>query len=100
MEAMNSYRRVYMAYTKQPYDHVPIYCGSVSSACIEGIGKRTYVGGGVQRYREALALWQERKPTKNSWKNQNRMHGIGHRSWISIWFAISIGAIRANRTSG
>jgi hypothetical protein len=59
MEAMNSYRRVYMAYTKQPYDHVPIYCGSVSSAFASKVlGKEAYVGGGVQRYREALALWQ------------------------------------------
>lgn len=55
---MNSYERVLMAYTKQKSDHVPIYCGSVSSGFASKIlGREAYVGGGIQRYRETLALY-------------------------------------------
>ena len=56
---MNSYERVYMAYTKQKSDRVPIYCGSVSSKFASKVlGRQAYVGGGSQRYFETLALWQ------------------------------------------
>jgi len=55
---MNSYERVLMAYTKQKSDHVPIYCGSVSSEFASLVlGRDAYVGGGKQRYNETLALW-------------------------------------------
>ncbi len=48
-----------MAYTKQKSDHVPIYCGSVSSKFASDVlGRKAYVGGGSQRYEETFALWQ------------------------------------------
>ena len=56
---MNSYERVMAAYKKQKSDHVPIYCGSVSSRVASQVmGKTMYVGGGIQQYRETLARFQ------------------------------------------
>jgi hypothetical protein len=55
---MNSYERVLMAFTKQKSDHVPIYCGSVSSRIASQIlGHDAYIGGSIQSYRETLALF-------------------------------------------
>ena len=55
---MNGFSRVLMAYSKQKSDRVPIYCGSVSSQTASHyLGHEAYVGGGVQRWREARALY-------------------------------------------
>ncbi|MFA5341775.1 MAG: uroporphyrinogen decarboxylase family protein [Clostridia bacterium] len=56
---MNSYERVMAAYGKLKSDHVPIYCGSVSSRIASlAMGRTMYVGGGIQHYRESLARFQ------------------------------------------
>jgi uroporphyrinogen decarboxylase len=56
---MNGFSRVLMAYTKQKSDCVPIYCGSVSSRVASHyLGHEAYVGGGIQRWREARALYE------------------------------------------
>ena len=56
---MNSYERVIAAFMKNKVDHVPIYCGSVSSSVAsEVMGYTMYVGGGIQQYRESLARFQ------------------------------------------
>lgn len=56
---MNSYERVIAAFMKNKVDHVPIYCGSVSSSVAsEVMGRSMYVGGGIQQYRESLARFQ------------------------------------------
>lgn len=56
---MNSYERVMAAFSKEKSDHVPIYCGSVSSRVASQVmGRTMYVGGGIQQYRESLARFR------------------------------------------
>jgi len=51
--------RVQAAFEQQPTDKTPIYQGSVSSAVASAVlGREAYVGGGMQQYREACALWE------------------------------------------
>lgn len=51
--------RVQAAFEQRPTDKVPIYQGGVSSEVASRVlGREAYVGGGIQRYREAVALWQ------------------------------------------
>jgi len=56
---MTSRERVQAAFNKQPTDKVPIYhvgfCSQVASALL---GREAYVGGGIQQWREAVALWE------------------------------------------
>ena len=50
--------RVAAAFAHQPSDKVPIYQGGFSSRAASAVlGREAYVGGGIQQYREARALW-------------------------------------------
>ena len=51
--------RVLAAFENRPSDKVPIYVAGFSS-CVASqvLGREAYVGGGIQRWREARALWQ------------------------------------------
>jgi hypothetical protein len=50
--------RVQAALEQRPTDKVPIYQASVSSdVASKVLGREAFVGGGAQRYREAVALW-------------------------------------------
>lgn len=51
--------RVAAAFSRQPSDRVPIYqAGFSSRAASFVLHREAYVGGGIQQYREAAALWQ------------------------------------------
>jgi hypothetical protein len=53
--------RVAAAFGHQPSDKVPIYQAGFSSrvaSCV--LGREAFVGGGIQQYREAAALWEGR----------------------------------------
>lgn len=51
--------RVLAAFEHRPYDRVPIHHISLSSRVASAIlGREAYVGGGIQQWREACALWQ------------------------------------------
>ncbi len=56
---MTCRQRVQAAFDKQATDKVPIhhigFCSEVASGVL---GREAYVGGGIQRWREAVALWQ------------------------------------------
>ncbi|MBM3502161.1 MAG: hypothetical protein FJX74_26210, partial [Armatimonadetes bacterium] len=50
--------RVAAVFDHQPTDKVPIYQAGLSSRVASAIlGREAYVGGGIQQYREARALW-------------------------------------------
>lgn len=50
--------RVAAAFEHEPTDKVPIYQAGFSSRVASGVlGREAYVGGGIQQYREAVALW-------------------------------------------
>lgn len=51
--------RVAAVFEHQPTDKVPIYQAGFSSRVASAIlGREAYVGGGIQQYREARALWE------------------------------------------
>lgn len=51
--------RVAAVFEHRPTDKVPIYQGGLSSRSASIIlGREAYVGGGIQQYREARALWE------------------------------------------
>src|SRR5512143_1766611 len=51
--------RVAAAFEHRPSDKVPIYQAGFSSRVASAIlGREAYVGGGIQQYREARALWE------------------------------------------
>ena len=51
--------RVAAVFDHQPTDKVPIYQAGISSRVASAVlGREAYVGGGVQQYREARALWE------------------------------------------
>jgi hypothetical protein len=51
--------RIAAVFEHQPTDNVPIYQAGFSSRVASAIlGRTAYVGGGIQQYREAVALWQ------------------------------------------
>jgi hypothetical protein len=51
--------RVAAVFEHRPTDKVPIYQAGISSRVASAIlGREAYVGGGIQQYREARALWQ------------------------------------------
>lgn len=55
---MKPYERVLAAIEKQPTDRVPVYHSSISSRTASLVlGREAHVGGGIQQYREAVALW-------------------------------------------
>jgi len=55
---MTSKQRVKAAFEKKATDHVPIYMGSIGSRVASRVlGRDAHVGGGIQQYRESLALW-------------------------------------------
>ena len=57
--AMLPKERVRAAFEGKPTDRVPIYNISFSSEVASRIlGREAYVGGGIQRWREARALWE------------------------------------------
>jgi len=51
--------RVAAAFEHQPTDKIPIYQAGFSS-CVGSyvLGREAYVGGAIQQYREAVALWE------------------------------------------
>jgi len=56
---MTHKERVDRAFRHEPTDKVPIYQAGFSSAVASFVlGREAYVGGGIQQYREARALWQ------------------------------------------
>lgn len=56
---MTGKERVEAAFTHQPSDRVPLYMGNMSSRVASMVlGREAYVGGGIQRWREAKALWE------------------------------------------
>ncbi len=51
--------RVLCAFEHREYDCVPIYVAGLSSRVASAVlGREAYVGGGIQQYREACALWE------------------------------------------
>jgi len=51
--------RVLAVFEHRPTDRVPIYqAGFSSRAASHVLGREAYVGGGIQQYREARALWE------------------------------------------
>jgi hypothetical protein len=51
-------QRVAAVFEHQPTDRVPIYQAGLSSRVASAVlGREAYVGGGIQQYREARALW-------------------------------------------
>lgn len=55
---MTPYERVLATIERKPTDRVPVYHCSISSRMASLLlGREAYVGGGIQQYREALALW-------------------------------------------
>ena len=58
-EQMNSRERVEMVFRRERADHLPVYhVGFSSGVASELLGREAYVGGGIQQWREATALWQ------------------------------------------
>ncbi|MEN6304556.1 MAG: uroporphyrinogen decarboxylase family protein [Armatimonadia bacterium] len=56
---MQPFERVQAAFEHRPSDKVPIYQAGFSSyAGSIVLGREAYVGGGIQQYREARALWE------------------------------------------
>ena len=56
---MTSRERVDRAFRLEPVDRVPIYQAGFSSRAASFVLRReAYVGGGIQQYREAAALWE------------------------------------------
>lgn len=56
---MQPFERVQAAFEHRPTDKVPIYQAGFSSyAGSIVLGREAYVGGGIQQYREARALWE------------------------------------------
>lgn len=56
---MNSLERVQAAFRKEATDRVPVLHIGFSSAVASALlSREAYVGGGIQRWREAAALWQ------------------------------------------
>ena len=56
---MTPRERVQAAFDKQATDKVPVFHSSVCSQVASGLlGREAYVGGGIQRWREAAALWE------------------------------------------
>ena len=55
---MKPFERILAAIEKRPADRVPIYHASISSRTASMLLQReAHVGGGIQQYREAVALW-------------------------------------------
>lgn len=55
---MEPCERVLAAIEKKPTDRVPVYHSSISSRTASLVlGREAHVGGGIQQYREAAALW-------------------------------------------
>lgn len=55
---MTPKQRALAAFEHELTDRVPIYQGGFSSrAASHVLGREAYVGGGIQQYREAVALW-------------------------------------------
>lgn len=55
---MTPYERVLATIEKKPTDRVPVYHASVSSRMASLLlGREAHVGGAIQQYREAVALW-------------------------------------------
>jgi len=55
---MNSYERVEKTFNFEPVDKAPVYhLGMASSVASRVLGREAYIGGGVQQWREAAALW-------------------------------------------
>ena len=55
---MTRKERILAACTHQPTDRVPLYHASISSRCASLLlGREAHVGGGIQQWREAVALW-------------------------------------------
>ncbi len=51
--------RVAAVFEHQPTDRIPIYHASLSSDVASYVlGREAYTGGGIQQYREAVALWK------------------------------------------
>jgi len=51
--------RIAAVFEHQPTDKVPIYQAGFSSRVASAVlGREAYVGGGIQQYREARALWE------------------------------------------
>ncbi len=56
---MSPLERVMAAFEHKDYDKVPIYhIGFSSQVASVILGREAYVGGGIQQWREACALWQ------------------------------------------
>lgn len=55
---MTSKERILAACEGRPTDRIPVYHASISSRSASYLlGREAYVGGGIQQYREACALW-------------------------------------------
>jgi hypothetical protein len=58
-ETMTGKQRVVATFEGRPTDRVPIYCAGLSSRMASHVlGREAYVGHGMQRFRESLALWR------------------------------------------
>ena len=56
---MNSRERVLAAFQQQETDRMPVHhLGFSSDVASALLGREAYVGGGIQQWREAKALWQ------------------------------------------
>jgi hypothetical protein len=56
---MNSKERIEAAFRGEPTDRVPVHhLGFSSDVASALLGRKAYVGGGSQQWREAVALWQ------------------------------------------
>lgn len=52
-------QRIAAAFEHKPTDKIPIYQAGFSSRVASALlGREAYVGGGIQQYREACALWE------------------------------------------
>ena len=59
VEPMLPKARIAAVFNHQPTDKVPIYQAGFSSRVSSAVlGREAYVGGGIQQYREARALWE------------------------------------------
>ena len=65
--------RVLAAFEHRETDKVPIYQAGFSSRVASAIlGREAYVGGGIQRYREAVALWNGEQAHKEFLEKSRR----------------------------
>ena len=56
---MTPNERTIAAFEHEPTDRVPVFHGGFSSwAASIVLGREAYVGGGIQQWREACALWE------------------------------------------